>query len=831
MATRLLSAVVLLSLAASARAATPADALMQAIEDARPAAPEPLAPMHATPCVNGFAGAYPCSNIDLLAFEPVANFGATTTNSLWGWTDPQTNIEYALVGANNRTAFYDLSTPDHPRYVGWLPTHTGSSIWRDVRVYANHAYVVADNNGAHGMQVFNLALLRGVTTPTQFAETAWYNGATGNTITNVHTIAINEQTGYAYLPGSTSCGGGGLHMVDIRIPANPVFAGCGSTGHYVHESQCWNYAGPDATYAGHEICVEANGPTDRIALVDVTNKAAPVTLASAPYAGSGYPHQGWLTEDHRYLLVNDELDESSLGHNARTYVWDVSDLDNPVLKGYHQHALGVIDHNLYLHGNYVYESNYESGVRILELDNLSQAKLKEVAYFDTYPNDNSPNFNGSWNNYRFPGSGIVIATGIDEGFFVLEPQLCAAAPAPAGLSAAAAGDNRIDLAWSAGTGTAWRVERAQGGCGGNFTTIADDLASTSFSDTSASGTVNYGYRVSARAGTCASPASTCVEAQAPGQCTAAPLFAGVASAQSPGTANCRVDLGWSSAAPACGSASYNVYRGSASGFVPAPGNRIAQGVAGTGFADASAVPNQRSWYVVRAVDSASGAEDANATEREATAVGPLADGTFATGAEPGETILDSTADAQFEAGKSLATPKHIGWHTNTVRKHGGIQSFWSTRSTNLCVSLVTPPIALTAGQSTQLSWWQAFDIRAGDGAVLEVSTNGTNWTRLTPIGGYGGTVSATGGTLCGIAQGAAAFVGQNTNPTFAQKSIDLSAYAGQTVQVRWLYRTDAGTTTASLGEGWFVDDIALSHAQVPGTCAALPDALFSNGFE
>ena len=91
--------------------------------------------------------------------------------------------------------------------------------------------------------------------------------------------------------------------------------------------------------------------------------------------------------------------------------------------------------------------------------------------------------------------------------------------------------------------------------------------------------------------------------------------------------------------------------------------------------------------------------------------------------------------------------------------------------------------------------------------------------------------AASGGTLCGIAQGAAAFVGQNTNPTFAQKSIDLSAYAGQTVQVRWLYRTDAGTTTASLGEGWYVDDIALSHAQVPGTCAALPDALFSNGFE
>src|SRR5690349_21109676 len=110
-------------LAASALPAAGLPGEMQAMLDARAKAkPASVASAkHATPCVNGFAGTYPCSNIDLLAFEPVSTFAASTTNSLWGWTDPQSGIEYALVGANNGVAFFDLSTPDHPRYLGKLP--------------------------------------------------------------------------------------------------------------------------------------------------------------------------------------------------------------------------------------------------------------------------------------------------------------------------------------------------------------------------------------------------------------------------------------------------------------------------------------------------------------------------------------------------------------------------------------------------------------------------------------------------------------------------------------------------------------------------------------
>jgi len=143
------------------------------------------------------------------------------------------------------------------------------------------------------------------------------------------------------------------------------------------------------------------------------------------------------------------------------------------------------------------------------------------------------------------------------------------------------------------------------------------------------------------------------------------------------------------------------------------------------------------------------------------------------------------------------------------------------------VTLVTPPLDLTAGEQPRLSFWTAWDIERGwDGGVIEISQDGgSHWTRLTPVGGDPGTIT-DGGTRCGIAEGSGAFTGEGQF-AFTPREVDLSAYAGQQVKLRWLYRTDQGVT----GEGWFVDDIALSHAQVPGTCANVADLIFSDGFE
>ena len=480
-----------------------------------------------------------------------------------------------------------------------------------------------------------------------------------------------------------------------------------------------------------------------------------------------------------------------------------------------------------MHGQYVYESNYESGLRILRLGNLSQAELTEVAYFDVYPDSDQAEFNGNWNNYRFPGSGNVIATGIDEGLFVLQPQLCTPPAAPAGVTATANGDQQIDLAWTGSAGALWRVERAQGGCGGAFRTLADSVAAMSYADTNASGGVTYGYRVVERdaGGSCASIASTCVEAQTTGACTAPPVFGGGAQATTPFTAACRIDLAWNDAAPACGGpASYAVYRSTTPGFAPSPANRIARGFNDAGYADTAVPSGATQYYVVRASDEANDAEDANTVELSAKALGPNVDGAMTSGAEPGDPPFDS-ASASFA--KNANAVRHAGWHTSLSRVHGGTQSFWSTSANNLCVSLVTQPIDLTAGQSSELSFWSVWDIQQGpDGGVVELSLdNGTTWTRLTLIDGYPGVVTS-GGSLCGIAQGAPAFSGLG-HFSWTQHRIDLRAYAGQSVQLRWLYRTDAATA----GNGWYVDDVAVTHAQVPGMCASGVDSIFEDGFE
>ena len=380
------------------------------------------------PCTGGSAGPFPCSGVDLLAYLPIGALGGGAgidLNDLWGWTDPVTGTEWALVLRRDGTSFVSLEDPLNPAFVGFLPIPNGANpnFWHDVKVYADHAFIVADGAGQHGMQVFDLTQLRSVTgPPVTFTATTRYTG-----VASVHNIAINEATGYAYLVGAngggTTCGGA-LHMVNIQAPASPMFAGCfadpltgrGSTG-YTHDVQCVIYAGPDAAYTGREICVGAN--ETHVSIADVTDKSAPVAISRANYPSVGYTHQGWLTPDQRYFYVNDELDEA-MGTVAttRTLIWDVADLGDPLLVGQYFGPTPAIDHNHYVAGTRLFASNYQYGIRVLDIsDPLNPA---QIGRFDTAPNEaNVPGFGGSWSNYPFFASGIVVVTSGAQGLFVL----------------------------------------------------------------------------------------------------------------------------------------------------------------------------------------------------------------------------------------------------------------------------------------------------------------------------------------------------------------------------------------------------------------------------
>lgn len=391
-------------------------------------------------CSSGTASGYACSGIDLVAFLPLADMGTPSGQELadiWGWTDPETGKEWALIARTDGTSFVDVSDPENPRYAGQLPTRRGTSpdSWRDVKVYQNHAFIVADGSGGDGVQIFDLTRLRSATSvPRTFGEDATYDG-----VGEVHNIVINEATGYAYAVGSDAANGNpcgpALHMIDVRDPKNPVFAGCfldpqtgiGNRG-YIHDAQCVIYEGPDAEYAGQEICFNASEL--QIAIADVTDKENPIAISRATYPNVRYVHQAWLTADHRYLIQNDELDEfravTGEGTPTLTFVWDLEDLDDPVLLTTFENPLNSIDHNLYVKDGLVYQANYLAGLRLLDISDPGAPK--EVGFFDTTPaRSGTRTFDGTWSVYPYFESGIVVASSIGQGLFVfrIDPTLVA----------------------------------------------------------------------------------------------------------------------------------------------------------------------------------------------------------------------------------------------------------------------------------------------------------------------------------------------------------------------------------------------------------------------
>ena len=381
-------------------------------------------------CEDGAIGEFTCEGMELVAHMPVSALGGERgvwVNDVWGWTDPQTRRDYALVARRDGASFIDVTDPSAPRLVGNLPRTEGSppSVWRDIKVLNNHAYIVADGAGAHGMQVFDLTRLRGVDAPALFEPDTTYHN-----MYSAHNVVADTASGFLYIVGANSGGetcGGGLHMVDARDPQNLEFAGCyndragANTRGYTHDAQCVTYSGPDARYRGREVCIGSNEAEINIA--DVTDKSNPVTVGRNSYPNVAYAHQGWFDEEQRYFYMNDELDELA-GNVAgtRTIVWDLTELDDPIVAREYIGPVRSSDHNLYVVGDRVYESNYGSGLRVLDISDRTNPR--EIGFFDSAPyNDDGPGHSatqsGAWSNYPFFESGVVIFTSVREGLFIV----------------------------------------------------------------------------------------------------------------------------------------------------------------------------------------------------------------------------------------------------------------------------------------------------------------------------------------------------------------------------------------------------------------------------
>lgn len=772
-----------------------------------PGAVQQLQPLGSTPCVGGMAGPYPCKDVDLMSFLPLATIGGGQGSSLWGWTDPDTQREYAIMGRSNGTAFVDITDAANAVYLGNLPTHAPAQIWREMKTYGYHAYIVADVAPGQGMQIFDLRRLRDVVNPpVTFTEDGWYGpSANPQAFDTCHNIVINTQTGFAYGVGTNTCSAG-LHMMDLNPdPENPTFVGCFGADGYTHDAQCLIYNGPDTAHVGKEICFASN--EDTLTIVDVTNKSAPVQLSRTPYAGAGYTHQGWITDDHRHFLIDDELDEVFSGHATWTLIWNISNLDAPVLMGHYTGPSTAIDHNQFIHQGYSYQANYRAGLRILDISDIANGNLTEAAYFDIYPSNDLPEFSGAWNNYPFFASGNVIISGMEQGLFVVRPKLnsdftLATVDPVLETCLPGADSTTFDLAGLNGyTGTVtMSAAGVPAGASASFNPNPAPVPGT----TQLTATVTaaplgaHALTVTATDGTHThqSDATLHVADAAP----AAPVLLTPPN----GAFNQPVQpvFTWEAAAQG---ATYDIQVATDPGFASIVA--AANGLASTTFTPPAALaPNTTHYWRVRA---GNGCAD-----------GPYSEVfTFTTTAPAGVCPLGTApaalATEGFEAGAPGWTSSGTGstWGPSSAQVHSGLLSFHATAPSFVTDQrLTSPPVTLPSGQTPlSMQFWNYQDIESQgsehtlgcwDGAIAEISTDdGASWTQLPSMvmltDPYDGPVDqGAGNPLAGLE----AWCGQPQ--PWLNSVVDVGAYAGQTVRFRFRLGTDAAAGT----DGWYLDD-------------------------
>lgn len=349
---------------------------------------------------------FPFDGVMLRSWLPLGDFGPQISNGndCWGYV-PASGREYALMGLSHGTAFVEITDPDNPVIVAMITGPT--SLWRDIKVYQHYAYAVSEGGG--GIQVIDMADIdNGVVT--------LVGSVTDGGTVKSHNVAIDEASGFLY-----RCGGNnnGLRIYSLADPANPVFVGQW-LDRYVHDAEIVTFT--DGPNAGKQIAYCSSGfnggwVETGLDILDVTDKSNIINIKRVFWGNAAYSHQVWLSADAQLAYVNDELDESDFGLPTTTIVVDVSDLANAFVASTFTNGVTSIGHNIYTVGDLLFEANYRSGVRIFDMS-ADPLNGVEIAYFDTWPEDDNPNFNGLWNVYPFFPSGVFIGSDLEKGLFV-----------------------------------------------------------------------------------------------------------------------------------------------------------------------------------------------------------------------------------------------------------------------------------------------------------------------------------------------------------------------------------------------------------------------------
>lgn len=316
---------------------------------------------------------------------------------VWGYVAPN-GTEYALVGVQTGVSIVSLADPSMPMEVAFI--EGDFSRWRDLKTFGTYAYIVADEpSSTEGLTVIDLSEL-----PAKVSKTNWQPMLNNSALRRCHNLYIDEN-GVAYLSGC-NVNGGGMIFVDVAsAPGDPALIGFGPSI-YSHDV----FVANNRMYAS-----ELNN--GRLAIYDVSN-LQDVKLRATQQTPFSFTHNAWATENGNTVFTTDEKG------NAPVAAYDISDLNDikklDEFRPAYSIGSGLIPHNVHVKDNYLLISNYTAGG--VFVDASRPDNLVEIANYDTSPS-NGGGFSGAWGLYPFLPSGNILISDIEEGLFIVKPDL------------------------------------------------------------------------------------------------------------------------------------------------------------------------------------------------------------------------------------------------------------------------------------------------------------------------------------------------------------------------------------------------------------------------
>lgn len=322
-------------------------------------------------------------------------------SNIWGYVDSLGN-EYAIIGHNAGTSFYNITNPSNPVEVGMIPgPTTQGTIWREIKTYKNYAYVVSEHtspNSLSGVQIMDLSYLPD---SIRYVGRYLWPGVNSNSA-RAHTVNV-DSTGYLYIHGGTATAGGavngGIRIFSLANPENPLPVSTFDP-RYVHDA----FIRDTILFASN---IYEGGHLDILNISDPSN---PQLIHSHIYL-NGFSHNSWITEDKNYLVQTDEQNGLTVKVFDIRVLWD----DNPnnnheiFLVGEYLSTSSSLAHEPRVRGKYLYVSHYNQGVRVVDIS--EPANLAEIGYYAT-PND--------WGVWPFFPSGNFIVSDIQNGLYVFQ---------------------------------------------------------------------------------------------------------------------------------------------------------------------------------------------------------------------------------------------------------------------------------------------------------------------------------------------------------------------------------------------------------------------------